>query len=213
VNSQPATLHKYLYAHADPVNGIDPSGRMTLTESIAAVGIITVLSAMLSVSHLVHIEDRQYGSALSLSEESRILESIAYIEARGFLNAAGGMRFYVEEGLVRSATLGETRGNEAFVDAGSLGNLANRSVIYISKPAFSKNKKELANLLAEEYFHSQIQASGLGPYIYNFGTAMFANAIWINFYKRQDESEIDFYYYDPREHDAKEFADLVAPIK
>jgi RHS repeat-associated protein len=31
LNSQPQSLHKYLYAHSDPVNGIDPSGHNTLT--------------------------------------------------------------------------------------------------------------------------------------------------------------------------------------
>jgi len=34
----PQSLHKYLYAHSDPINGFDPSGMMTLTEMKAVVG-------------------------------------------------------------------------------------------------------------------------------------------------------------------------------
>jgi RHS repeat-associated protein len=38
----PQSLHKYLYAHADPINGIDPSGNMSMSCAIAiniAIGI------------------------------------------------------------------------------------------------------------------------------------------------------------------------------
>jgi RHS repeat-associated protein len=35
----PNSQHKYLYAQADPVNGIDPSGEYTLSEIMEAVGI------------------------------------------------------------------------------------------------------------------------------------------------------------------------------
>ena len=38
-NYDPISLHKYLYAHANPINGIDPSGQMSLTEGITVVGI------------------------------------------------------------------------------------------------------------------------------------------------------------------------------
>lgn len=33
---RPLSLHKYLYAHGDPVNGSDPSGRTTLLDLDAA---------------------------------------------------------------------------------------------------------------------------------------------------------------------------------
>ncbi len=45
--SDPATLHKYLYAHSDPVNSRDPSGNWTMTEMLIVVVIVAILSAIL----------------------------------------------------------------------------------------------------------------------------------------------------------------------
>lgn len=46
-NSQdPITLHKYLYGNADPVNGVDPSGNMTLTMSMGNISIMGALSSI-----------------------------------------------------------------------------------------------------------------------------------------------------------------------
>ena len=39
----PATLHKYLYVHGDPINGIDPSGNATLSQLMFAVNIAATL--------------------------------------------------------------------------------------------------------------------------------------------------------------------------
>ena len=39
--SDPQSLHKYLYAHGDPVNGSDPGGNMTMTELMTSAGEIT----------------------------------------------------------------------------------------------------------------------------------------------------------------------------
>ncbi|GEM_PF-4977674 len=49
-NADPLSLHKYLYANGDPINGIDPSGHFTITEQSAvvlALGllIVTILAA------------------------------------------------------------------------------------------------------------------------------------------------------------------------
>ena len=42
----PATLHKYLYCHADPVNGIDPSGMFSLSELSASSVISSMVGKM-----------------------------------------------------------------------------------------------------------------------------------------------------------------------
>jgi RHS repeat-associated protein len=46
-NQDPQSLHKYLYCHANPVNGIDPSGNFTLIEAMVVIGIITIVGALL----------------------------------------------------------------------------------------------------------------------------------------------------------------------
>lgn len=45
-SGEPATLHKYLYAHADPVNGYDPNGYMTLGSMMQSTAIQGTLRAM-----------------------------------------------------------------------------------------------------------------------------------------------------------------------
>jgi len=49
-NSDPQTLHKYLYANCDPVNGTDPSGNFTLIETSITVAIIAVIAAFVAAA-------------------------------------------------------------------------------------------------------------------------------------------------------------------
>lgn len=44
--SDPQSLHKYIYANSDPVNGVDPTGQFTLIDLLAVVAIIAVASAL-----------------------------------------------------------------------------------------------------------------------------------------------------------------------
>lgn len=46
VVSDPQSLHKYLSTHADPVNGVDPTGRMNVTTVVATVAIGVSLGAL-----------------------------------------------------------------------------------------------------------------------------------------------------------------------
>jgi RHS repeat-associated protein len=56
--SDPITLHKYIYANANPVNGVDPSGFATITDSLSIINTISQLAARayISVANPVVIE-------------------------------------------------------------------------------------------------------------------------------------------------------------
>lgn len=43
----PQSLHKYLYGHCNPVNAIDPTGEMTLTELLVAITVIGFLLGLI----------------------------------------------------------------------------------------------------------------------------------------------------------------------
>ena len=51
-SADPRTLHKYLYTHADPVNGIDPSGRLTLLGVSISSGQLIVASSFAAITGL-----------------------------------------------------------------------------------------------------------------------------------------------------------------
>lgn len=50
VKGEPTTLHKYLYCGSDSVNCSDPSGRLTLTETLAVTAVVSTL-AVIAVNH------------------------------------------------------------------------------------------------------------------------------------------------------------------
>jgi RHS repeat-associated protein len=66
--SDPITLHKYIYANANPVNGVDPSGFATITDSLSIINTISQLAARayISVANPVVIEQaRAWASILA----------------------------------------------------------------------------------------------------------------------------------------------------
>ena len=52
-SNDPITLHKYFYAHANPVMGYDPSGRFTLKEIAVTAGISATLNVVLVIPNIV----------------------------------------------------------------------------------------------------------------------------------------------------------------
>lgn len=51
-NRDPQSLHKYLYAHCNPINSIDPSGNMTLISKIVTISVIVTLASMITFPHV-----------------------------------------------------------------------------------------------------------------------------------------------------------------
>jgi len=52
-NTDPRSLHKYTYTHNDPVNGIDPTGHMSMAELNAAQDIQGILQAISRVNSIL----------------------------------------------------------------------------------------------------------------------------------------------------------------
>jgi len=46
----PQSLHKYAYGHADPVNGIDPSGNGVIVDLLTTAGIVGIVSGLLGAT-------------------------------------------------------------------------------------------------------------------------------------------------------------------
>ncbi len=74
-NSDPITLHKYLYANVDPVNNIDPTGKFSLGSLMSAINIasnlVTIAQAGYSVFQIASGEEelsaKKVGSAILLN--------------------------------------------------------------------------------------------------------------------------------------------------
>jgi hypothetical protein len=67
----PVSLHRYLYANGGPVNGVDPSGRMTLGEMNAVMNNIGTLSRM--SLRVINLIDKVKGTADAVQTVSSML--------------------------------------------------------------------------------------------------------------------------------------------
>ena len=68
------TLHKYLYAHSDPVNGTDPAGLFTLSEILNGKVIAAALTTLATTVVCRNVADNFDGSELP-PEQQRILNA------------------------------------------------------------------------------------------------------------------------------------------
>ena len=82
-SSDPTSLHKYLYANSNPVNGIDPSGNFTLAESLVVVGTVLTISA---ISYLGYQYYKWKNSTVFLGVEWRNLWTLGYDDKQASFN-------------------------------------------------------------------------------------------------------------------------------
>ena len=55
-NEDPQSLHKYTYAHDDPIGNLDPSGEISLSQTIAVTATIAIIAAIVAVSYFQSTE-------------------------------------------------------------------------------------------------------------------------------------------------------------
>jgi RHS repeat-associated protein len=76
-NSNPQSLHKYLYAHCNPVNNLDPSGEMTVTEVTV---VVTIVGGVLGIIHpALHSAKDYYQENLSAMDPYDQPQAITYL--------------------------------------------------------------------------------------------------------------------------------------
>ncbi|MEI4551884.1 RHS repeat-associated core domain-containing protein [Pseudoalteromonas spongiae] len=68
-DGEPVTLNKYLYTHADPVNGVDPSGYMRLSSLTFGQSIQSSLAGIRTVNYRVFLREAVDGALCLLVEE------------------------------------------------------------------------------------------------------------------------------------------------
>ena len=76
----PATLHKYLYAEGDPVNRIDPSGQVSVTEALVVAGAIITASAL--IGGFLYLRYRSVPVVVSWEWRNEWID----VEGKGFLS-------------------------------------------------------------------------------------------------------------------------------
>jgi RHS repeat-associated protein len=80
--SDPQSLHKYVYAGSEPVNGIDPSGKATLGEVMQSVAIIATVTTFSNAAI-------SYLGATQIAEDSDGLPDAAILSVAEMANGAG----------------------------------------------------------------------------------------------------------------------------
>jgi RHS repeat-associated protein len=82
VTTDPVTLHKYLYANANPISYIDPSGNLSLGETAMVGAIVGILSKLAVVSYKGIIGGKNYTTGGILYE---LAEGAGYGALGGFI--------------------------------------------------------------------------------------------------------------------------------
>jgi RHS repeat-associated protein len=154
---EPLSLHKYLYANADPVNGVDPSGNMTLADvgtamkSSAALRYVTYFTVLPVLLHAgISAYNMYENSPLTPYQESRLKEAYKILR----LAAPSSLAKYAKVALNarKRATTKEVEGPTlAYTRAYFNGYFFN--TIHIHVRTFDCDPKLIAATLVHEAVH------------------------------------------------------------
>ncbi|MBL4828265.1 MAG: hypothetical protein JKY66_11245 [Spongiibacteraceae bacterium] len=81
-NHDPITLHKYLYANADPVNYIDPTGNFTIGSLMTAVNVLSTLATTAQTSYNFY--------QIATGQEELTAKNVGLAIIFGLTNKVGG---------------------------------------------------------------------------------------------------------------------------
>ncbi|MGD2180822.1 RHS repeat domain-containing protein [Lusitaniella coriacea] len=166
--SDPVSLHKYLYANADPVNGIDPSGLFTMAEVSAARSIRNTLAEAQFNSYLglaKNVDPDGVGGKvtgfidkiISTVEGIQLITSLKglfVIGATSFGSNGGKklIKFFASAGNANSKVFGHSFSTHGEKAAKNIKNLASRAISKeIRAVGAWKNNKKGAVLLEQIY--------------------------------------------------------------
>jgi hypothetical protein len=76
-NIDPQSLHKYVYTYSDPVNGIDPSGKMAMVDIGTAVSISSVL--LMASSNTVNPFTSRFNNSSTWSDDDWLKPNVTGI--------------------------------------------------------------------------------------------------------------------------------------
>jgi hypothetical protein len=131
INSEPLSLHKYTYAHSDPVNRIDPSGHIDvdLAELNATFGVGEILASEASITLAPFAGETSLVAATGASTEI-VAGSVA---ADGILPFAISSNFAGISAFVLSAIAGTIAANSSS-DTGNEDRDNERTVYRVIRP-------------------------------------------------------------------------------
>jgi RHS repeat-associated protein len=152
-NSDPMTLHKYLYANANPVNNVDPTGNFSIGSVMATVNVVATLASVSQTSYDFFSDPTQ-----SLSGDA---SSFAVEGGMFALTSMGGFKIFKLIGKKFLKKLGCEKAN------------SKKKICDIFKPAGQRIKKIKKAIGAKKRqnvaYADYITSSGIGTMIANSG--------------------------------------------
>ncbi len=169
-NSDPLSLHKYLYAHASPVTMVDPSGHEGTYVSISfTMAIIGQVNSMYLMS-----SSKALGAAQTISGSTEFSDLIWGLEAASIVQDKVSLVLAGAGITMATAKIANFLANNAYKFANASVNTLGELRVFASKPESYYSYKELYKMIGEAGLRETAQ-HGLGAH--HLVEKMFASKI------------------------------------